>query len=704
MGGLSRKEGSMRMKRWSLLTAVLVALFALSSFAPVLAQEATPGASPVAQTTGLHGVDPANLDPSVDPGDDFYQYATGGWRDRTEIPADHASYGSFNVIDDLVIEQSLGLLEGLATSDQVPVGSDEWKAVQLFRQATDLENRNAQGVMPIQDDLDAINAIATLDDLRAFLRVAGLHTNLWGLYGIYADADLAASSVMTAWYAGPVTGLPNRDYYWVDDESNAAIRTAYKETCAQLLGYLGYDDATAKASAEAVYQFEKAITEPTLRPEDYNDPANYYNVTSVDELVQIDPGFDWPDYLKIMGIPNQETVVITEVKYLEQIDDVLAASDLETAKDFLKLQLLWFTANSLTEEIQATAFDFTGRELNGIEEQKPIDEQALDAINASLGHALGKLYVATYFPPEAKAQIEELVSRLIDAARLRVEALTWMAPETKQAAIGKLDALRLKVGYPDKWLTYEDVNIEESYTQSLLSANIVEYKRTLAKIGKPVDRDEWGMLPQTVNAYYNPSNNEIVFPAAILQPPFFDYQADPASNFGGIGAVIGHEITHGFDQSGSQFDKDGNFVDWWTAEDKTRFEELTKEVVDQYSEIEVLPGLNVDGALTIGENIADMGGLQIAYDALQATLKATGDPGPIDGFTQDQRFFLSFAFNWAQNVRDEYLTTLVKTNEHAPAQVRGAEPERHMDPFYAAFGIEPGDPVYLPPDERIVIW
>lgn len=694
----------MRMRRWSLLTALLVSLVALSSFAPVLAQEATPVASPVAQTTGLHGVDPANLDTSVDPAEDFYQFATGGWRDRTPIPADRASYGSFDVIEDLVIEQLLGLLEGLGNSSAVPVGSDEWKAVQLFRQATDLKTRNAQGVEPIQGDLDAINAISTQEELRAFLRIAGLHTHLWGLYGIGAGTDFADSSIVTAWYYGPVTGLPNRDYYWVDDESNEAIREAYKEASAKLLGYLGDDEARATAAAQAVYDFEKAITEPTLRPEDYNDPANYYNVKTVEELVQIDPAFDWPDYLDIMGIPNQETVVVTEVKYLEQIDDILATSDLETVKDFLKLQLMWFSAESLTEEIAATAFDFASTTLQGIEEQQPIEEQALDAVNVSLGHALGKLYVANYFPPEAKVQIEALVDRLIDAARLRVQALSWMSPETKQTAVGKLDKLRVKVGYPDTWLTYEEVVIEASYAETLLSANIVEYKRQLAQIGKPVDRDEWGMLPQEVNAYYNPTNNEIVFPAAILQPPFFDYEADLASNFGGIGAVIGHEITHGFDQSGSQFDADGNFTDWWTPEDKTRFEEFTAAVVEQYNAIEVLPGLNVDGALTIGENIADMGGLQIAYDGLQAALKEAGDPGPIDGFTQDQRFFLSFAFNWAQNARDEYLRTLVQTNEHAPAKVRGAQPQRNMDAFYDAFGIEQGDAEYRAPEERVVIW
>jgi predicted metalloendopeptidase len=381
------------MRRWSLLTALMVALVALSSFAPALAQDATPvaspEASPVAQASGGHGVDIANLDPSTDPGQDFYRFATGGWQDRTEIPADEARYGASDIVRDLVDEQLLSLLEGLGNSADVPVGSDEWKAIQLFRQATDLKTRNAQGVEPISGDLEAIDAISTQEDLRAFLRIAGLHTHLWGLYGIVAQPDLADSSVMTAWYYGPALGLPNRDYYWVDDESNEAIRAAYKETSAKLLGYLGYDAARAEAAVNAVYDFEKALAEPLLRPEDYNDPANYYNTRTVEELVEIDPLFDWPDYLEIMGIPDQKSVVVTELKYLEAVDDILAATDLQTAKDFLKLQLMWFSAGELTEEIAATAFEFAGTTLSGVPEQQPIDEQALDAVNAGLGHARG---------------------------------------------------------------------------------------------------------------------------------------------------------------------------------------------------------------------------------------------------------------------------------------------------------------------------
>lgn len=700
-------------RRWSLSTVLAMALIALSSLAPVLAQEATPVASPVAspmaspaaeEGAAHHGIDVTYLDRSTDPGEDFYRFATGGWQDRTEIPADEGSYGSFDVVNDKVVDQTVGLLKGLSNSSAVPVGSDEWKAVQLFRQAEDLKTRNTQGIAPLQGDIDRIDAVTNSEELYAFLREAALTTNLWGLYGVIPQADLADSSQMVAWYFGPVLGLPNRDYYWVDDANNEAVRKAYKETSAKLLGYLGYDQARATAAAQAVYDFEKALAEPLLAPADYNDPTNFYHPTPVADLTKANPTFDWPAFLDFMGIKDQKTIVVTEVKYLNAVDGIVQKTDLKTVKDYLKLQALWSAAPSLSEEISDTAFAFTGTTLTGVTAQKSLDEQALNAVNASLGFALGKLYVEKYFPPEAKAQIEKLVDREVDATRRRIEALSWMSPETKKTAEGKLDKLRKKVGYPDKWQTYENVSIEKSYNQTLLSANIAEYKRVLAQVGKPVDRDEWGILPQTVNAYYNPSNNEIVFPAAILQPPFFDYRADLASNFGGIGAVIGHEITHGFDQSGSQYDADGNLVDWWTPEDKAHFQDLTAKVVAQYDAIEVLPGLNVDGNLTIGENIADMGGTQIAYDALQAALKEVGDPGSIDGFTQDQRFFLAWAGVWADKSRDEYTTTLVKSDEHAPAKVRGAQPQRNMQAFFDAFGIKPGDPVYLAPEERVVIW
>src|SRR5215211_3180892 len=627
------------LRAFRLLFVLLVVTVVAGVPRTLAAQIATPASQAATPVAGVaNGSLLAAMNTSIPPGQDFYRYATGRWQDAATIPTDRAAYGISDELEDLTIDQLLGLLHRLSASDTLAEGSDEWKAVQLFAQGIDYDTRNAQGIEPIAGDLARIKAISTPDELYAFLREGVLTSNASGLYGVSASPDLKDSSIYTLWYGGPALGLPNRE--------------AYRATSAKLLGFAGYDEAEATAAAQRVYDFEKRLAEPLLRPADANDPANYYHPRPVTDLIAANPDFDWPAFLEILGVADQKTVVVTQEAYLDAIDDIVNSTDLETIKEYLTLQVLWNTASALTKEMDDTAFSFYGTTLYGVEEQSPDEEQALGAVNGALGEALGKLYVEEYFPPEAKARIEEL---------------DWMSPETKTKALAKLDTMRVKVGYPDRWRTYENVTIGDSYVASVLSANIAEYKRELARVGGPVDRDEWGMLPQTVNAYYSPTNNEIVFPAAILQPPFFDYQADLAYNYGGIGGTIGHEITHAFDQSGSKFDANGNLVNWWTPEDTERFTALTDQVVAQYNEVEVLPDVFVDGELTIGENIADMGGLQIAHDALQAALAEEGDPGLIEGLTQDQRFFIANAYRWAQKARDEYLATLVQTDPHAPA-------------------------------------
>ena len=473
---------------------------------------------------------------------------------------------------------------------------------------------------------------------------------------------------------------------------------------AKLLGVAGYDTERATTAAANAYAFEKRLAEPMFRLEAWNDPQNYYNPEPVATLSRANPAFDWPAFLTAMGIPDVETIIVTEPAYLEQVEDIVAETDLETVKDYLKLQLLQQTAESLTEETEQISFDFYRTVLSGVEEQRPLDERVIDSVNDALGFAVGKLYVEEYVSPETKAAVLEMVEHERDAARARIAALDWMAPETREAAIAKLDAMTVKVAYPDKWQTYEAVNIEESLAESLRSAALAETRRWLARVGQPVDPEEWLYLPQTVNAFYDPTSNEFVLLAAFLQPPYFDPEADLASNYGSLGTIIGHEITHGFDQGGSQFDADGNLVNWWTEEDAASFAGLTERVVEQYDAIEVVPGLFVDGDLTIGENIADLGGLQIAYDALHLALAESGDPGLIDGLTPDQRFFISMAFSWALEARDEALRMQVETDFHAPDMIRGVQPARNMDAFYEAFGIGPEDPMYLAPEDRIVIW
>jgi predicted metalloendopeptidase len=675
----------------------LVFVASVSLPAPLLAQDAE-------SDDTEHGVQRADMDLSADPGQDFYRYATGGWQDRTEIPPDEAIYGVRQEVEDRATEQLLALLDELNESGQLPVGSDAWKAVQLYSQATDLETRNSQGIAPIADELAQIDAIRNHDEFYQFLRDGYLTTHISGLYWLNIAPDYEDSSVQAAWLYGPFFGLYSRDYYWGDDEGNEEIRTAYRDMLATLFGAIGYDSARAEDAAQRVYDFEKQLTEPILSPEELTDPAAAYHPWPIADVMEATSAFDWPGHLERLGIPELETVIVPEEKYLEAVDAIVAASDLETLQDYLKWQVLYETADSLSEEMEEAAFAFYGTTLEGIEEPAPIEERALTLVNDNLGFALGKLYVDEYFSPDAKAQIETLGDELVAATRTRFEALDWMTPETKEAALAKLDAMRLKVGYPDEWRTYEDVTIEESLAQTLLSATTAEKRRWLARTGEAVDREEWFSPPQIVSAYINDSNNEIVFSAAILQPPFFDAQADPASNYGGIGTIIANEITAGFDAFGAQFGPDGSLTNWWTEDDYAQYEALTADVVEQYSAIEVLPGLRVNGELSLTENTADLGGVQIAYAALQAALAESGDPGRIDELTQDQRFFIAYALSWAAEAREEFLRTLVENFWEAPPQVRAVQPLRNMDAFYEAFDIAPGDPMYLAPEDRIVIW
>ncbi|MGH2615087.1 MAG: M13 family metallopeptidase [Thermomicrobiales bacterium] len=678
----------------------LACAFVLSWPNALMAQEATPAVG-VARPGSLLVV----MDPAVDPGEDFYYYATGGWLDATEIPSDEPAYNIFAQVADTTREQLIALLERLAAEDTLAVGSDEWKAVQLFAQVKDLETRNAQAIDPIAGDLAVIDAIASLDDLYAFLREAPLTTNVWcGLHCVFVYPDYADSSVYAAWHSSPYLGLPSRDYYWEDAEGNEEIREAYRQMNAELLGYIGYTPEDAAEAAQQVYDFEKRLAEPMFLLEEWNDPANYYNPQPIADLVAANPDVDWPAFLAILGIEDQERLVVQEVDYLASVSDIVAATDLETIKDFLTLQVLQLTGGTLSEEIGESVFAFYGTALNGIEEQRPIEERALEAVNESLGFALGKLYVEEYFSPEAKAQVEEMVDYTVAATRERIDGLEWMDPNTKAAAQEKLDALRVKVGYPEEWRTYDDVSIEASYAQTRLSARIAETKRWLGRVGEPVDRDEWTALPQEVNAYYNPSNNEIVLLAGILQPPFFVPEADLAYNYGATGMTIGHEITHAYDQSGAQFDADGNLADWWTEGDLEEFDARSAAVAAQFSAIEVLPDVFINGDLTIAEDTADLGGLQIAYDALHLALADAGDPGLIEGLTPDQRFFLAYAYSSVEEAREEALRAQVQTDFHSPLQVRAVQPSLNMDEFFAAFAIEPGDPMYLPPEKRIVIW
>jgi len=457
---------------------------------------------------------------------------------------------------------------------------------------------------------------------------------------------------------------------------------------------------------------ERRLAEPTLTREEQQDFSLYYNPASIPDLATRYPLMDWSAYLQALDLRRTETVIVAETRYLDALPTIIEATPIATLKDYQRLQVLWNFSNNLSADIEGTAFDFYGRTLGGVEEMRPLDERALDQVNGLMGEAVGRIYVAEAFPPEAKAQIEELVANLLVAFHGRIEANAWMTPETRAKAIEKLGTLEVKVGYPDVWRSYEAIELGGSYAETALNAVNAETRRVFAQAGQPVDRTEWGLPPQTVNAYYDPLNNEIVFPAGILQPPFFDYRADAASNYGAIGFIIGHEITHGFDLQGSQFDAQGNLENWWTAADTERFQALNDRVVAQYDAVEVLPGVFVDGQITVTENVADLGGVQVAFDALQHHLVTAGQPLPPPPFqpptgprfTQEQRFFIAAATVWRQQTRDEALLTQVKTDPHAPAEVRSTEPIRNTDAFFDAFDIDPGDPMFLPPEGRILVW
>ncbi len=670
---------------------------------PVASPEASPVASPVAEQPAEHGIQIANMDLSVDPGDDFYQFANGGWLARTERPGDTPAYGVFDEINDRVEAQLLETMNELEADPETAPG----KARSTFDQYIDYDTRDTQDIAPIQPLLDEIGA-----EGLAFQEVADTY-QLAGLFAPYADASPEEATITSGFLTGPILSLPSEDYYLDDSEDGQAIRDAWIETTTQLLIHLGYTEEEATTAAENVLAFEMELVGiKTPDAELFSDPVLRNNPRTLAELEELVPSIDWQAFVERSHLADStDTLIVTDLAYMEGLEAVLAGADPGTLQDLFVTQVIWAYAPYLTTELGDLAFSFNGTVLAGVTERRPVEERALTIVETAFPDTVSQSYVAEFFPPEAKAQIEELVDNLIAAFRIRIEESTWMSEETKAKALEKLDLMIVGVGYPDTWDTYEDVEIGASLFETIVNAYQAENAENLGKVGEPVDRSEWGLNAFEVNAGYSPSLNFMVYPAAILQAPFFDPTADLASNYGAIGAVIGHEITHGFDLSGSQYDGYGNLASWWLEEDFAAFQALNDQVIAQYSAIEVQPGLMVDGALTVGENVADMGGLQIAYDALMIALAPDGHALDAAGqenlpwfLTQQQRFFIAAATNWREVATPEFYELIVASNEHAPAPARGVEPLRHMDEFYDAFDIEPGDPEYLAPEDRIVIW
>lgn len=654
------------------------------------------------------GIELQYMDLSVKPNDNFFKFVNGKWVDETEIPADRTRWGSFDELRQRTDEDALAILNEAVADKKLDPKSDQAKAVNLYKTIMDTVTRNKQGIAPLKPYLAKINAVKNVKDLQALMiemePVGGI--GFLGA-GVGTDAKNSNRNVVTVGLGS--LGLPDRDYYVSDEADSKEKREKYEQHVAKMLQYLGEKPADAKKNAAKILALEIAMAKPRLDRVERRDRRKTYNPMTVADLQKLTPSINWNTYLTGIGLPKLDSVIVSQPKYMTAIEDIFKQNKVDDWKEYMKWTLLNKSSGTLSTEIETANWEFYGKTLTGAIKQRPRNERALQTVNGSVGEALGKLYVAKKFPPEAKAKAEKMIKNVFLAFENRINKLPWMTKATKASAIEKLHKSRIKIGYPDKWKDYSALAIvgpEKGGTYFDNVKNIAKwsYKEDIEKLNKPVDKDEWFMSPQTVNAYYNPSYNEIVFPAAILQPPFYDYRADEAVNYGGIGAVIGHEISHGFDDSGSRYNADGNLVNWWSDEDLKQFTGLGGSLADQYSALQPLPGIYVDGKFTLGENIGDLGGVNAAYDGLQLYLKENGNPGLIDGYTPEQRFFISWATIWRTKARDEAIKNQVKTDPHSPGMYRAYVPLQNVDAFYQAFGIKKGDGMYVEPEKRVKIW
>ncbi|MCT1529753.1 M13 family metallopeptidase [Sphingobacterium daejeonense] len=638
------------------------------------------------------------MDKTVRPQDDFYNYVNGNWMKTVEIPSDKARWGSFDQLRENTDEASLKILkESLNTKFEK--GTDGQKIADLYKSYVDFDTRNQLGITPIQQQLKDIDQVKNLQGLYDyFLKYGAVGGNPF--FGAYVYAHMKNSNMNAVYLGGGGLGL-GRTYYQKEDAKNTETLGNYNNYINSL--YSKVDPKTRDLKGPKVIEFEKLIASNLKTVEEQRDAQKRYNPVTVKDLNKMVKNMDVAKYIQTLGF-KADTVIIGELKYYENLDKIVNEENLPVIKEYLKFHVMDDATSYLTKELDELAFDFYGKKLRGQKEQRALDKRGLEFVNGSAGELLGKIYVKEYFPAEAKAACEELVQYLVKSFDQHIKDLAWMSPATKEKALEKLSKFNVKIGYPDKWKDYSNLQVGSSLIENVKNLQRWSFEENLAKQGKPVDKSEWGMTPQTVNAYYSPLFNEIVFPAAILQPPFYDYKADAAVNFGGIGAVIGHELSHGFDDSGSQYDGNGNLNNWWTDEDREKFEAAADALVAQFEAYEPVPGVFVNGRFTLGENIGDLGGSSVAFDALQMYLKDKGNPGLIDGYTQDQRFFLSWATIWRTKTTDEFVVNQVKTDPHSPAQYRATGPIINLDAFHKAFETKEGDKLYLPKEKRIVIW
>jgi len=679
-----------------MMKKLAIALLALAGTACVgLAAE--PAEKPA---IGAWGIDLTGMDRSVKPGDDFFLYANGAWLQRTEIPADRTSIGSFQHLQILSEMRMKELVAGLEARDSASLNPEEKQIRDLYDAFTDTKTIEARGLDPIKPDLARIAALKTPEDVARLMGDPAFPAS--SLFGsaISPDAKNSNAYVVTVTQAG--LGMPSRDYYLRDDPDLAKTRDAYKTYLTGVLTMLGEKDAAARAAA--VYAFETDIATAHWPAADRRNADKVYNPMDVKALASFAPGFPWEAFFKAQGIDVARKVIVRENTAFPPLAALFARTPIAVLRDYLTIHYVHNMAAYLPKAFDDANFDFFGKVLGGQAEQLPRDTRAVHLLDAVLSHPFGKLYVAKYFPPATKAKAEQLVANLLKAYDADIRTIAWMSPVTRQKALDKLHAFTPHIGYPEKWRDFSGLVIaRDDLVGDIERSNAFEWAYDLDRIDRPVDRDEWGMTPSTINAYYTQLFNSIFFPAAILQPPFFDPNADDAVNYGGIGAVIGHEISHGFDDQGSKYDGAGDLESWWTDDDRKAFEQRVSMLGAQFDSYEGLPGLHVNGKLTMGENIGDLSGLSIALKAYHASLG--GKPAPmLDGLTGDQRFFLSFAQVWRAKYRDGQMRQQILSNPHSPPHFRVVGPTRNIDAWYEAFGVQPTDKMYLPPDQRVKLW
>ena len=654
------------------------------------------------------GINNSLMDLSVKPNEDFYHFVNGTWLKNIEIPADKTRWGTYDELRQKTDIDALYILNEAATNPKYKSNTDQGKAVNLYKSILDTVSRSKQGLTPIKTYLAKIDAVKNIKDLQALLiemePIGGI-----GFIGVGISGDAKNSNRKVVYVSPGSLGLPDRDYYFSDDKDSKEKREKYILHVARMLQFLGEKPKKAKADADKILALETLMSQPRFDRVERRDRRKSYNPMMVSELQKLTPSINWNNYLTNIGLKNIDSLVVSQPKYMVALENIFKENKVQDWKAYMRWTLLNSSAGKLSKNVEVANWEFYGKTLTGAAKQRPLDQRALQVINGSVGEALGKLYVEKMFPAEAKMKAKKMIKNIFSAFENRINNLTWMSAETKIKAIEKLHKIKFKIGYPDKWKDYSALILNSpeeggTYFDNMKNISRWSFQKDIDELHKPVDKTEWGTAPQIVNAFYNPSFNEITFPAGVLQPPFYNYQADEAVNYGSIGCTIGHEVSHAFDDSGSRYDADGNLQNWWTADDLKQFTALTAALADQYSALQPLPGIFVDGKFTLGENIGDLGGVNVSYDGLQLHLKENGRPELIDGFSPEQRFYISWTTKWRSKIRDEALKTQLKTDPHSPGMYRAYVPLQNVDAFYEAFNIKPGDGMYIAPDKRVKIW